>query len=98
MKYSSYYPFFRNFANKTKFDIISALRAGPLSVTDIAKAISMEQSKVSHNLRKLNHCHILNVKQKGRQRIYSLNNETVAPMLKIVEQHVKKYCGRVCKR
>ena len=96
MKCNSYELFFRNFANKTKFDIIKLLRNGPLSVTDISKKLNVEQSKISHNLKVLNCCHVLEVEQKGRKRIYSLNKDTVAPMLKIVEEHVKKYCCKGC--
>lgn len=96
MKCPSYNNFFINFANKTKLNIILSLRNGPLNVTAIAKKVGEEESKVSHNLKKLNKCHVLDVKQKGRQRIYSLNKETVIPLLKIVEKHVKKNCPWGC--
>ena len=81
-----------NFANKTKLEIILSLRDKPLSVTEIAEKINEEQSKISHNLKKLATCHILEVKKEGKKRVYSLNKETVAPMLNIVEKHVKKNC------
>jgi len=96
MKYYSYNNFFMNFANKTKLNIILALENGPLSVNEITEKVKGEQSKISHNLSKLLQCHILEVKQKGKQRIYSLNNETVIPMLKIVKKHVKNNC-LICK-
>ena len=95
---NSYYNFFMNFANKTKLDIIIALKNGSLSVTDIAEKIKEEQSKVSHNLKNLTECNILTVKQKGKNRIYSLNKDTVMPMLKIVEKHVKKSCPMRCEK
>ena len=85
-----------NFANKTKLNIILALEKGPLSVNEITEKVKGEQSKISHNLSKLLQCHILEVKQKGKQRIYSLNSETVVPILKIVKNHVKKNC-LICK-
>ena len=81
-----------NFANRTKLNIILALENKPLSVNEITEKIKCEQSKISHNLSKLLQCHILDVKQKGKQRIYSLNSETVVPILKIVKKHVKKNC------
>lgn len=93
MMHNSYY-FFTNLANATKFKIITLLRNKPLSVNEIAAKINEEQSKVSHNLSKLAHCHILDVKQKGKQRIYSLNKNTVVPILKIVDDHINKNCMR----
>jgi DNA-binding transcriptional ArsR family regulator len=94
MKNRTYNNFFMNFASRSKFNIIIALRDGPLSVMEIVEKVGEEQSAVSHNLIKLNACRILNVKQSGKQRIYSLNKETAIPMLRIVEKHVKKHCLR----
>lgn len=92
MKNNTYDNFFVNFANKTRFGIIMALKDKPMNVNQISERIGEEQSKVSHNLRKLAGCHILEVKREGKQRIYSLNKETVVPMLKIVEKHVRCNC------
>lgn len=96
MKSKTYNKFFMSFANKTKMDIIMSLRNGPLSVTEIVKKVGKEQSTVSHDLRRLSRCHILHVKQKGKQRIYSLNKQTVLPILETVEKHVRKNCPRGC--
>jgi len=92
----SYYSFFRNLANKTKFSIIMALKSGPLSVTEISKRVDEEQSKVSHNLKKLCQCHILDVKKQGKKRIYSLNKDTVIPLIDLVTKHVKINCAGRC--
>lgn len=96
MKNAAYNNFFMNFSTKSKFDILMALRDGPLSVTQIAKKVGDEQSAVSHNLLKMSGCRILNVRKDGKQRIYSLNEETVVPLLNIVEGHVKRCCLRGC--
>lgn len=86
-----------NFAGESRFGIIMALKDGPLSVSEIVNKVGDEQSAVSHNLRKMAGCHILDVRKEGKQRIYSLNKETVMPMLRIVEKHVKRCClGRDC--
>ncbi len=96
MKNSSYNNFFANFANKGRFDIIMALKEGPMSVGEIAEKVAGEQSAVSHNLCMLAGCHILEMRKQGKQRIYSLNAETVLPMLKIVERHVRTNCIGRC--
>jgi ArsR family transcriptional regulator len=96
MKCKSYNLFFMNFANKTKFDIVMSLMNKPLKVKEITERVNEEQSTVSHNLKKLSDCHILDVKKVGKERIYSLNKDTVIPMLKIVGRHVEKNCPRSC--
>jgi len=96
MSKGSYKNFFANFANETRFRIIMTLKNGALSVTEITEALNEEQSKISHNLKILSDCHILNVKKQGRKRIYSLNECTIAPMLKLVEKHVKSCCTESC--
>lgn len=90
----TYHIFFRKLANPLKIDIIIALRENEKgkSVSDITKELGVEQSKVSHALHSLNCCSIVNVNKKGKQRIYSLNNETIVPMLKILDKHRCKYC------
>jgi len=87
-----------NFANKTKLSIIKSLIDGKLSVTEISAKIGEEQSKVSHSLKQLASCHILDVEQKGKKRIYSLNKDTVIPILKLVEKHVRNHCCVGCKK
>ncbi len=98
MKCGSYYSFFVNLANGTRFSIIMALREKPLSVTEIVSQVGEEQSTISHNLRKLSECHILEVEQSGRERIYSLNKETIIPLLSLVDKHVKKNCCVGCSK
>lgn len=99
MKCESYETFFVNFANKSKLDIIMALRFEPLNVSAIAKKVGEEQSAVSHNLKKLSDCHVLDVEKSGKERIYSLNKDTVIPILRLVEKHVTKNCpGDCCKK
>jgi len=78
--------------------IIEVLISRPKSVSEICSLIKEEQSKVSHNLSKLMECRFLDVKRRGKQRIYSLNKDTIIPILKLVEKHVHKYCGDICKK
>ena len=88
----SYDRFFSNFSNKTRFNVIMTLREKPLNVTEIAEKLKKEQSAISHNLRILESCQIITVKQEGKQRIYSLNKDTVIPILDIIEKHVENFC------
>ena len=98
MNCNSYEVFFRNFSNKTKFDIVMSLKNKPMSVMELTKALGEEQSKISHSLTSLANCGILSMKREGKQRIYSLNKETIMPILDLVQKHVEKCCTRRCKR
>ena len=98
MNCTSYEVFFRNFSNKTKFDIVMSLKNRPMSVMELTKVLGEEQSKVSHSLASLAKCGILSVKQQGKKRIYSLNKETIMPVLDLVQKHVEKHCTGGCKR
>ena len=88
----SYRQFFLNFSNTANLRIISALRAGAQSVNAIVARTGLEQSAVSHCLRKLRECRIVSAEKMGRERLYSLNEETVVPLLGLVEEHVEKNC------
>jgi len=98
MNCNSYEIFFRNFANKTSFRIMLLLKDTPMSVNELAEAMNEEQSKVSHNLAKLAKCNILTAKQEGKKRIYSLNKDTIMPIMHMVEKHVEKHCNKRCKK
>jgi DNA-binding transcriptional ArsR family regulator len=97
MKNSTYHIFFTNLANPLRIEIISILREKEKSVTEIAKQLSVEQSKISHALSSLKCCNIVESKQKGKQRIYFLNKKTMVPILKLIDKHAKTFCGGKCK-
>ena len=92
MKSKSYNYFFLNFANKTKFDIILALKEKSLNVSEIVEKLEIEQSAVSHSLKNLTRCNIVKVEKKGKERIYSLNKDTVLPILELADKHVRCFC------
>lgn len=91
MKKSTYHVFFTNLANELKINIIQSLKVKEKNVTELAKDLKVEQSKISHALSSLRCCNIVNVKQKGKQRVYALNKKTIVPMLKIIDK-VSVHC------
>ena len=90
----TYHIFFRNLAHPLRIKIISALREKPSSVNELSKKLNIEQSKLSHALALLNHCNFVKAKQRGKQRIYSLNKKIILPILKIIDRHKCEYCGK----
>ncbi|MBS3170447.1 helix-turn-helix transcriptional regulator [Candidatus Woesearchaeota archaeon] len=91
------YLFFETLGSKLKIDIILKLRESSFNVNELSNKLNQERSKVSHALKLLLECGFIKVKNKGRERVYSLNEETILPLLSIVEKHVNRYC-KVCKR
>ena len=95
---STYHVFFRNLANPLKINLISALMDKESSVGELTYDLGVEQSKVSHALALLKKCNIVKSKQKGKERIYSLNKRTIVPMLKLIDEHSKSFCNcKECK-
>lgn len=86
------YMFFKVLANPTRLAILEVLREKPRNVTEIAKTLRQEQSMISHNLGPLEKCGFTFSERKEKQRLYSLNKETVEPLFKLFDYHAKKYC------
>jgi DNA-binding transcriptional ArsR family regulator len=87
------YGFFSTLANPTRLAIIELLDKRPMRVSEMVEAIGEEQSMVSHNLRPLVRCHFVTRKRQGKSNVYSLNHETMDPIIKTVERHAKDFCG-----
>jgi len=98
MKCNQYHKFFETIANKSRWSILEVLAIKPLTVTEICNQLKEEQSKVSHNLKKLAACNVITATQIGKQRRYSLNKDTFVPLLNLVGKHVEKYCKCGCER
>ena len=96
MKCPSFNLFFETLSNQTRMDIIYALMNSEATVTQICKKTNQEQSKVSHNLKILSECHFVESKKKGKERLYSLNKETIIPIFQLITKHVEKYCKCGC--
>ena len=84
--------FFTNLSNPTRLAALEKLAQKPLSVNELAEALGQEQSMISHNLIPLLQCNFIYLERKGKQRIYSLNHETVDALFKTVENHAEKFC------
>jgi DNA-binding transcriptional ArsR family regulator len=86
------YVFFKVLANPTRLAILEVLRDKPRSVTELARSLKQEQSMISHNLKPLEKCRFVFSERKEKQRIYSLNKETVEPLFRLFDYHAQKYC------
>ena len=83
---------FQALSNQTRMQLLLALREREaMNVTQLSQELGLEQTSVSHNLRCLSFCGLVSVERRGKSRIYSLNKETVPPILDIAENHLRKY-------
>ena len=97
MKFVSFDDFFTVLGNPQRVRILQLLnRAGEQSVNSIADQLGLEQSAVSHNMTRLLDCHFVAVHPSGKERIYSINQDTVKPIFDQIERHVKKHCAKGC--
>ena len=95
MAKSPYKIFFHTLGNKTRLEIIHALRDKPMNVSELTKKLPYKQSTISHNLKRLVSCEFVHVQRKGLYRYYSLNKKTREPLLKIIDTHVKNHCKKL---
>lgn len=91
-----YHIFFKKLSTPLRVEILTSLIERPKTVTQLCDALSVEQSKISHALKSLYDCHIVNFKKEGKKRVYYLNKETILPIFQLMEKHEKKFC-RLCK-
>jgi len=61
--------------------ILAHLRRGPATVSDLAGAVGMEQSAVSHQLRLLRNLGLVEGEREGRRIVYALYDDHVAELL-----------------
>ena len=79
---------FKGFADPTRVHILSLLQAGELCVTDIAGAVELSQSAISHQLRILKQMHLIKFRREGKNIWYSLADDHVKTILQMGLEHV----------
>lgn len=68
-------------ATPSRLLILGQLRENPATVGDLAEAVSMERSAVSHQLRLLRNLGLVHDERRGRSIVYSLYDSHVAQLL-----------------
>lgn len=79
---------FRVMSDPSRLRIISLLSRGELCVCDIADALNMTQSAVSHQLRLLRDTQLMKVRKEGRVAWYSLDDDHVLKLFTTGLDHV----------
>ena len=76
-------------ATGSRVRILACLREAPRSVGDLADALEMEQSAVSHQLRLLRHLGLVVGERTGRRTVYALHDSHVGDLLEEAVFHVQ---------
>lgn len=79
---------FKALSDPTRVRIVSLLAGYELCVCDLAAALSMSQSAVSHQLRTLRDLRLVRWRREGRQVFYTLDDEHVADLFQRGLDHV----------
>lgn len=75
--------------------IIDLLRAGELTVGDIAEFLEAEVVMVSHHLQILKHAHLVEVRREGRFMVYSLHEDLLKKSSGRTKQFLDLGCCRI---
>jgi ArsR family transcriptional regulator len=79
---------FKGFADPTRVRILFLLFEQERCVNDIAQAVELSQSAVSHQLRYLKQMHLIKYRREGKNILYSLADDHVVTILQMGLEHV----------
>jgi DNA-binding transcriptional ArsR family regulator len=79
----------RVLSTPSRVQILGRLKEGACAVGELADAVGMEPSAVSHQLRQLRHLGLVIGERRGKQVIYDLHDPHVAELLDQAVFHVQ---------
>jgi ArsR family transcriptional regulator, lead/cadmium/zinc/bismuth-responsive transcriptional repressor len=80
---------FKTMGDPTRLKIIQALSTGEMCVCDIAAALGMEHSAISHQLRILRNMHVVKYRKSGKEALYSLDDAHVLKLFNEGLEHAR---------
>ena len=92
---ASYKLFFGTLNNKNRINIINVLRKGQKCVSEICRALRFNQTTVSHNLKRLQHCGFVFAERRGKYIYYTINSRTIKPLMGMIDRHMSRYCKKI---
>lgn len=81
---------YKMFGDSTRIKILYALLDGELCVCDIAGALSMSMSAISHQLRVLKQARLVKYRREGKTVFYSLADDHVHEILALGLEHINE--------
>jgi ArsR family transcriptional regulator, lead/cadmium/zinc/bismuth-responsive transcriptional repressor len=86
---------FRVLADPTRVRIISALAEGPLCVHELATALDVTHSAVSHQLALLREMRLVSFEKDGRHVIYQLDDDHIRDLFRQGLAHAREERGEL---
>jgi len=80
---------FKVLGDQTRIKIISALSRCDMCVCDIAEAIGMTQSAVSHQLRLMRNMKLVRYRKEGKSVFYTLDDDHILQLFNQGMEHVR---------
>ncbi len=81
---------FKFFGDSTRIRILYELIDAEICVADLAAALEMTQSAVSHQLRILKQSRLIKSRRDGKQIFYSLDDDHVKKMIELGMEHLSE--------
>lgn len=81
---------FKTFGDPTRIRILSALAIREICVSEIAEALDMTQSAISHQLRALRSAKLITSRREGKTVYYSLADAHVVSILACATEHIRE--------
>lgn len=81
---------FKVLGDPTRTKILTVLEIHELCVNDIASALDMTKSAVSHQLRILRQSRLIKARREGKEIIYSLDDNHVSQLFECALIHIKE--------
>ncbi|GAV22698.1 ArsR/SmtB family transcription factor [Carboxydothermus pertinax] len=79
---------FKSLGDGTRLKILLALKVKECCVCDLAAALSMSQSAISHQLRVLRNVRLVKYRRAGKMVYYSLDDEHILKILQEGQKHI----------
>ncbi|MEB3226139.1 MAG: metalloregulator ArsR/SmtB family transcription factor [Synechococcus sp.] len=80
--------FFSILGDANRWRILSALATGEMRVSELAQAVEMTESAVSHQLRTLRAARLVSYRKEGRNVIYSLKDHHIFNLYRDASEHL----------
>lgn len=87
--------FFKLFGDNTRIKILFSLLNSELCVCDIAAALKMTVSAISHQLKLLRKANLVKTRRDGKSIFYSLADEHVNKIIYFGYEHIQEKCSDV---
>jgi ArsR family transcriptional regulator len=79
---------FKAFSDSTRVRILCVLQISELTVSEITKLLSMNQSAISHQLRLLKQAHLVKFRRQGKNLVYAIADDHVKTIFSQTLEHI----------